>query len=92
MSKKYHITTTVNGDDYEYLCEAQQSLLDVLRDELQLAGTKVDAAALDKLAAAASAACRPIDDKRGTKEYRIKVAGVLAKRTAQQALEVARKN
>ena len=40
MSKKYHITTTVNGDDYEYLCEAQQTLLDVLRDELQLAGTK----------------------------------------------------
>jgi CO/xanthine dehydrogenase FAD-binding subunit len=57
-----------------------------------LIGTKVDNAALDRLAAAASAACRPIDDKRGTKEYRIKVAGVLAKRTAQQALEVARKN
>ena len=32
MSKKYHITTTVNGDDYEYLCEAQQTLLAVLRD------------------------------------------------------------
>jgi CO/xanthine dehydrogenase FAD-binding subunit len=57
-----------------------------------LIGTKVDEAALDKLAAAASAACRPIDDKRGTKEYRIKVAGVLAKRTALQALDVARKN
>jgi carbon-monoxide dehydrogenase medium subunit len=57
-----------------------------------LIGTKVDDAALDKLAAAASAACRPIDDKRGTKEYRIKVAGVLAKRTALQALEVARRN
>jgi carbon-monoxide dehydrogenase medium subunit len=57
-----------------------------------LIGSKVDAAALDKLAAAASAACRPIDDKRGTKEYRIKVAGVLARRTALQALEVARKN
>jgi carbon-monoxide dehydrogenase medium subunit len=57
-----------------------------------LIGTKVDAAALDKLAAAASAACKPIDDKRGTKEYRIKVAGVLARRTAQQALDVARKN
>jgi CO/xanthine dehydrogenase FAD-binding subunit len=55
-----------------------------------LIGTKVDEAALDKLAAAASAACRPIDDKRGTKEYRIKVAGVLARRTAQQALERAR--
>src|SRR3954469_18406417 len=57
-----------------------------------LIGTKVDAAALDKLAAAASAACKPIDDKRGTKEYRIKVAGVLARRTAQQAFERARKN
>src|SRR5881396_2463959 len=36
-----------------------------------LIGTKVDEAALAKLAAAASAACRPIDDKRGTKEFRI---------------------
>jgi carbon-monoxide dehydrogenase medium subunit len=57
-----------------------------------LIGTRLDDAALDQLAAAASAACRPIDDKRGTKEYRIKVAGVLAKRTALQALERARKN
>jgi CO/xanthine dehydrogenase FAD-binding subunit len=57
-----------------------------------LVGTKVDDAALERLAKAASAACRPIDDKRGTKEYRIKVAGVLAKRTAQQALERARQN
>ena len=55
-----------------------------------LIGTKVDDAALDKLAAAASAACRPIDDKRGTKEFRIKVAGVLAKRVALKALERAR--
>src|SRR5262249_19809706 len=57
-----------------------------------LVGTKVGDAALDKLAKAASAACRPIDDKRGTKEYRIKVTGVLAKRTALQALERARTN
>src|SRR5262249_10817070 len=57
-----------------------------------LIGTRLDDAALDKLAKAASAACQPIDDKRGTKEYRIKVAGVLAKRTALQALERARKN
>jgi CO/xanthine dehydrogenase FAD-binding subunit len=57
-----------------------------------LIGTRIDDAALDKLAAAASAACRPIDDKRGTKEYRIKVAGVLARRTAHQALERARQN
>ena len=56
-----------------------------------LVGTKVDDAALQKLDAAAQAACRPIDDKRGTKEYRIKVAGVLARRATQIALERARK-
>jgi aerobic carbon-monoxide dehydrogenase medium subunit len=56
-----------------------------------LIGSKVDAAALQKLDAAARAACRPIDDKRGTKDYRIKVAGVLARRAAQIALERARK-
>jgi carbon-monoxide dehydrogenase medium subunit len=57
-----------------------------------LVGTKLDGAALNALSAAASAACRPIDDKRGTKEYRIKVAGVLARRVALVALERARKN
>jgi carbon-monoxide dehydrogenase medium subunit len=56
-----------------------------------LIGTKVDDAALKKLDLAASAACQPIDDKRGTKEYRIKVAGVLARRVAQIAVERARK-
>ena len=40
MTKKYHVTTTVNGDEYEVLCEPQQSLLDVLRDTLTLTGTK----------------------------------------------------
>jgi carbon-monoxide dehydrogenase medium subunit len=55
-----------------------------------LVGTKVDAAALERLAAAVSAACRPISDKRGTKEYRIKVAGVMARRAAQIALERAK--
>jgi aerobic carbon-monoxide dehydrogenase medium subunit len=56
-----------------------------------LIGSKVDDAALQKLDAAARAACQPIDDKRGTKDYRIKVAGVLARRAAQIALERARK-
>jgi aerobic carbon-monoxide dehydrogenase medium subunit len=56
-----------------------------------LVGTKLDAGALDRLDAAARAACQPIDDKRGTREYRTKVAGVLARRTAQIALERARK-
>ena len=56
-----------------------------------LIGTKVDEAALAKLEAAARAACKPIDDKRGTIEFRIDVAGVLARRTALIALERARK-
>jgi len=56
-----------------------------------LIGTKIDDAALKKLDAAAQAACKPIDDKRGTKEYRIKVAGVLARRATLIALERARK-
>jgi carbon-monoxide dehydrogenase medium subunit len=50
-----------------------------------LIGTKADEAALEKVAAACSAACRPIDDKRGTIEFRKKVAGVLAKRVATKA-------
>jgi CO/xanthine dehydrogenase FAD-binding subunit len=55
-----------------------------------LVGTTLDEPALQRLAEAASAACRPIDDKRGTREYRIQVAGVLARRAAQRALERAR--
>jgi carbon-monoxide dehydrogenase medium subunit len=47
-----------------------------------LIGSKLDDAALNAAAAACSAACRPIDDKRGTIAYRTKVAGVLLKRTA----------
>jgi len=55
-----------------------------------LIGTKVDDKALAALAAAASTACKPIDDKRGTIEYRIKVSGVFARRAANIALERAR--
>jgi aerobic carbon-monoxide dehydrogenase medium subunit len=54
-------------------------------------GTTLDDAAQKKLEAAARAACQPIDDKRGTKEFRIDVAGVLARRTALAALERAKK-
>jgi len=56
-----------------------------------LIGTRVDAAALEALAGAVEAACRPIDDKRGTREFRTKVAGVLARRAALIALERARR-
>lgn len=37
---KVHVTMTVNGDEYEFLCEPQQTLVDVLRNELELTGTK----------------------------------------------------
>ena len=52
-----------------------------------IVGSKLDDKALDKLAAACSAACNPIDDKRGTIEYRVRVAGVLAKRAAKVAFQ-----
>jgi carbon-monoxide dehydrogenase medium subunit len=42
------------------------------------------------MAAAASAACHPIDDKRGTVAYRVKVAGVMARRAAVMARDRAR--
>ena len=37
---KHHITASVNGDAVEFLCETEQTLLDVLRDQLGLTGTK----------------------------------------------------
>ena len=46
-----------------------------------IVGSRLDAPAQERLEAAARAACRPIDDKRGTIPYRTKVAGVLLKRT-----------
>ena len=52
-----------------------------------LNGNKLDDATLQKLDAAAQAACKPIDDKRGTIVYRTKVAGVLARRVAAIAFD-----
>jgi len=50
-------------------------------------GRTLDATALDGLDEAAQRACKPIDDKRGTIDYRTKVAGVMARRTAAIAFE-----
>jgi CO/xanthine dehydrogenase FAD-binding subunit len=55
-------------------------------------GSRLDKPAQDRLEAAARAVCRPIDDKRGTIEFRIDVAAVLARRTALIALDRARSN
>lgn len=37
---KYHVTTTINNDEFEFLCDPAQTMLDVLRDELNLTGSK----------------------------------------------------
>jgi carbon-monoxide dehydrogenase medium subunit len=55
-----------------------------------IVGSRLDRPAQDRLEAAARAACHPIDDKRGTTEFRIQVAGVLARRAALIALDRAR--
>jgi aerobic carbon-monoxide dehydrogenase small subunit len=44
---KRHVTATVNGDMVEFLCEPEQTLLDVLRDELDLTGSKEGCASGD---------------------------------------------
>ena len=55
-----------------------------------LIGTTVDDAALQRAGEASTAAANPIDDKRGTVEYRRRVAGVLTRRAAAIAAERAR--
>ena len=37
---KIHVSTTVNGDDVEFLCDPRETLLDCLRDKLHLTGAK----------------------------------------------------
>jgi len=56
-----------------------------------IVGTHLEDDALMKLAAACEAACSPIDDKRGTVEFRTEVAGVLARRAAAIAYDRARR-
>ncbi len=40
MSKKVHVQTTINGEEVDFLCEPRNSLLEVLRDKLDLTGAK----------------------------------------------------
>jgi len=55
-----------------------------------LVGSKLEEGALERLSQACQAACNPISDKRGTAEYRIRTAGVLARRAATIAYDRAR--
>ena len=68
------------------ICLGAVAPTQVAVDVSGIIGTKLDEAALAKLDAAARAVCNPIDDKRGTIEFRTKVAGVLARRTAAIAM------
>lgn len=62
----------------------------VARAARAIVGTRCEDDALMELAAACQAACSPIDDKRGTVEFRTEVAGVLARRAASIAYDRAR--
>jgi carbon-monoxide dehydrogenase medium subunit len=55
-----------------------------------IVGSRLEREAQDRLEAAARAVCTPIDDKRGTVEFRVQVAGVLTRRAALIALDRAR--
>src|SRR5262249_56029080 len=47
LMAKHHIHAQINGDDVEYLCETEETLLDVLRDTLHLTGSKEGCASGD---------------------------------------------
>jgi CO/xanthine dehydrogenase FAD-binding subunit len=72
------------------LCAVAPRVLLVPEAAQAILGSRLDEAAQGRLEAAARAACRPIDDKRGTTEFRIEVAGVLARRAALIARDRAR--
>src|SRR5689334_22028837 len=40
MAGRTHVTATINGEQIDFLCEPRQSLLEVLRDELGMTGSK----------------------------------------------------
>ena len=40
MAKKVHVETRINGEEVDFLCEPRQSLLEILREDLGLTGTK----------------------------------------------------
>jgi carbon-monoxide dehydrogenase medium subunit len=60
--------------------------------EAALVGSRLDAAALARLADAARSSARPIDDKRSTAAYRRQVIGVIARRAAERAVARARES
>ncbi len=88
------VNLTVDGDTITSarvaLGAVAPTVVEVPDGAAALVGSTLDDSALDALAAAASAACNPIDDKRGTIEFRTQVAGVLARRAAKIAYDRAK--
>lgn len=81
------VNLTIDGDgtvtDAKVTLGAVAPTVLVVEDAANaIIGTKLDEAAIDGLMSACSAACNPIDDKRGTVEFRTKTAAVMAKRAA----------
>ena len=80
------VRLTMDGDTVSdarvVLAAVAPAAVRVADAEAALVGSTLDDDTLAAVSAAASAACNPIDDKRGTIEYRTQVAGVLAKRAA----------
>lgn len=85
------VRLTMDGDTVSaasvVLGAVAPTAVEVPAAEAALVGSTLDDDTLAAVAAAASAACNPINDKRGTIEYRTQVAGVLAKRAALIAAE-----
>ena len=67
---KHHVTTTINGDPVEFLCDTQETLLDVLRDELHLTGSKEGCASGD------CGACSVMIDNRLVCSHRSKISAL----------------
>ena len=88
------INLTVEGDIITHARVAMGAVAPTIRlvqdAATALIGSTLDETSLTALADAVRAACDPIDDKRGTIEFRVDVAGVLARRVAQTAYSRAR--
>lgn len=88
------INLTVDGDKITHARVVMGAVAPTIRlvpdAATALIGSTLDETALSALAEAVRAACDPIDDKRGTIEFRVDVAGVLARRVAQTAYNRAR--
>lgn len=88
------VRLTMNGDQVAAakvaLGAVAPTVIRVTEAETALVGAHIDDSTLAAAAAAASAACNPIDDKRGTIQYRKQVAGVLTKRATTIAAQRAK--